>query len=541
MSRRSSRYEKREYDRYEEDSVASHDSRDHDARDHDAISVRSRRSQDFSNSRRSQEYSNTRGQDYSSNNRSLARVQPQYSQSLVKKRLVVYCDGTWVNANSVAHHGKIEPPSNVSRFTRAVRSSTTSGIPQIVYYQAGIGSIGGDANKIIGGAIGEGIGENVREAYSFIANNYNVGDEIFLLGFSRGAFTARSVGGLIASIGVLTKAGLSAFPVIYKDFQHRFERGYQSPAPDLPFPNKPPARSPEYGAELEHRHLTTLNVRIKAIGVWDTVGSLGVPRVQWLGNFGKRANTEASEYKFYDTGLSECVDNAFQALALDEQRANFQPAVWEKRSNTRTNLIQVWFPGVHANVGGGYNDQELANISLAWMMAMMDPLLELNQEYILTEEKNNAAYYDSKGTTPRPWSFGKIYASDSGAFKAAGKVTRTPGDYFRLEPETGAETRKPLKNTNEYVHSSVRARFVMEGPGRGGKGIYTPPALKGWHLDAQEGLDLPTPWYWEREGEGRERIILPEAPLRRIERMLLETSPQVGDVVDEPPAPKKRR
>ena len=426
--------------------------------------------------------------------------------------------------------------------TRAIRSSTSAGMPQIVYYQAGIGSMGEVANKAIGGATGHGIGENVREAYSFIANNYNVGDEIFLIGFSRGAFTARSVGGLIAAIGVLTKAGLSMFPVIYKDFQHRHDRNYVSPARDIPFPRKPSARSPAYPEELERRRLTTTGIRIKAIGVWDTVGSLGVPRVEWLGKFGKKGNMEVSEYKFYDTTLDRCVDNAFQALALDEQRASFQPAVWEKRDNDRTNLIQVWFPGVHANVGGGYNDQELANISLAWMMAMLDPLLELNTEYIITEEKSNATYYENKGAPARPWSFGKIYASDSGAFKAAGKINRTPGDYYRLDPETGEETRKPLRGTNEYVHSSVRARFVMEGPGKGGRGIYTPPALKGWHLDAQAGLDLPTPWYWEREGESKgERIILPEAPLRRTERMLLETSPEVADAIDEPPSPKKRR
>ena len=400
--------------------------------------------------------------------------------------------------------------------------------------------MGNVANKVIGGAIGEGIGENIREAYAFIANNYNTGDEIFLIGFSRGAFTARSVGGLIASFGVLTKAGLSSFPIIYEDFRHRYDRQYRSPAKDLPFPRKPSARSSEYGRELERRYLTTLGVRIKAIGVWDTVGSLGVPRVEWLGKIGKRGQTEMSDYKFYDTQLDPCVENAFQALALDEQRASFEPALWEKRHNDVTNLIQVWFPGVHANVGGGYNDQELANITLAWMMAMLDPLLELNLNYIITEEKENAEYYNKKGNSPRPWSFGKIYQSDTGAFKAAGKVSRTPGDYFRLDPETGEQTRKPLRNTNEYIHSAVRSRFVMEGPGKGNRGIYTPPALKGWHLDADTGIDgLPTPWFWEKEGQ--DRIILPEAPLRRVERMLLDQSPDVAAYIEELPSPKKRR
>lgn len=395
-------------------------------------------------------------------------------------------------------------------------------------------------NKVIGGATGEGLAENVREAYSFIANNYNLGDEIFLIGFSRGAFTARSVGGLIGNFGVLTKAGLASFPIIYKDFSHRHERGYRSPMRDVPFPNKPSARSPEYGRELERRKLTTLGVRIKAIGVFDTVGSLGVPRVEWLGRFGKKTQTDMSEYKFYDTTLDECVDNAFQALALDERRTSFQPAVWEKRNNRVTNLIQVWFPGAHTNVGGGYNDQELANITLAWMMAMLAPLLDIRLEYIIDEEKANADYYDHKGKSPAPWSFGKIYNSDSGAFKAAGKVVRTPGDYYRLDPRTGEETNKPLRDTNEYIHSAVRSRFVMEGPGLEGKGIYTPPALKGWHLDSEPNIGgLPTPWFWKREGP--DQIILPEAPLRTVEKMLLKQSPDVDGFIHEQPLPKKRK
>lgn len=108
--------------------------------------------------------------------------------------------------------GKLVPPSNVTRLTRAIRSTSSEGISQIVYYQSGVGSTGTLGNKVFGGGLGLGVAENVREAYAFIANNYAVGDEIFLLGFSRGAFTARSIGGLIGAIGVLTRKGMEAFP-----------------------------------------------------------------------------------------------------------------------------------------------------------------------------------------------------------------------------------------------------------------------------------------------------------------------------------------
>ena len=108
------------------------------------------------------------------------------------------------------------PPSNVTRITRAIRHLSSDGISQIVYYAAGIGSTGTFGNKVLGGGLGAGLADYVREAYGFLANNYANGDEIFLIGFSRGAFTARSVAGLIGDLGVLTKAGLASFAIVYK-------------------------------------------------------------------------------------------------------------------------------------------------------------------------------------------------------------------------------------------------------------------------------------------------------------------------------------
>jgi hypothetical protein len=107
-------------------------------------------------------------------------------------------------------------------------------------------------------------------------------------------------------------------------------------------------------------------IRIQAVAVWDTVGSLGIPNITLLAKLGLPHSTK--EYKFYDTKLSGCIKHAFQALALDEHRRPFSPAVWERNNSDKslTDLRQVWFPGSHANVGGGWPDQEVANISLAW-------------------------------------------------------------------------------------------------------------------------------------------------------------------------------
>ena len=107
-------------------------------------------------------------------------------------------------------------------------------------------------------------------------------------------------------------------------------------------------------------------IGVQAVAVWDTVGSLGIPNISWLAKLGLPHSTK--EYKFYDTNLSGNIKHAFQALALNEHRASFMPAVWERNNMQKTtiDLRQVWFPGSHSNIGGGYDDQEIANITLAW-------------------------------------------------------------------------------------------------------------------------------------------------------------------------------
>ncbi len=113
-------------------------------------------------------------------------------------------------------------------------------------------------------------------------------------------------------------------------------------------------------------------IRVQAVAVWDTVGSLGIPTISWLAKLGFPHSTK--EYKFYDTDISGYIKHAFQCLALDEHRAPFQAAVWERAniSKSRVDLRQVWVPGAHANAGGGYDDQEIANIALAWFVLPCD-------------------------------------------------------------------------------------------------------------------------------------------------------------------------
>jgi hypothetical protein len=163
-------------------------------------------------------------------------------------------------------NGKRQIESNVTRIARAIKPESDDGVQQVVYYHKGI-AVGGNAvdryvhgRRLVSffarltrpGAIGEGLNENVREAYSFLSNNYAAGDEIYLIGFSRGAFTARTVAGIMDVVGLLTKRGLSYLGEIFNDVLHLHDRGYRSRFPDVPFRDKPSAADPRYAQEL-HR------------------------------------------------------------------------------------------------------------------------------------------------------------------------------------------------------------------------------------------------------------------------------------------------
>ncbi len=136
----------------------------------------------------------------------------------------------------------------MTRICRAILPENEKGTQQVIFYQAGVGTENNWFDHVIGGGTGAGLSENIREAYSFVANNYQDGDEIILLGFSRGAFTARSIAGLIASIGLLTKRGLVHFYDIFKDWENQIKPGYVT---KFASPNKVGVNDPAYTKELE--------------------------------------------------------------------------------------------------------------------------------------------------------------------------------------------------------------------------------------------------------------------------------------------------
>lgn len=279
------------------------------------------------------------------------------------KRIVSCSDGTW-NKPAVKSGGRYVR-TNVQKLFEAIANKDVKGIYQTKYYDEGIGAEGTALSKILDGATGRGIDENILDVYKFIIWNYEPGDEIYLFGFSRGAYTARSVAGLLRSCGIIKENNLELIDEAYRIYRMR---GSDKAHPDG-------SLATEFRNKNSYDDFT-----IKFIGVWDTVGSLGIP-IRFF-QFNKR------KYQFHDTTLSSIVEHAYHALAIDERRSNFAPTLWQQsdkvKNGERTQVLeQVWFPGVHSNVGGGYPDEGLSDIALQWMVEKaQNAELAFKKEYL---------------------------------------------------------------------------------------------------------------------------------------------------------------
>ncbi|MGE0698348.1 MAG: DUF2235 domain-containing protein [Hyphomicrobiaceae bacterium] len=286
----------------------------------------------------------------------------------MSKRFVVCFDGTWnmprederfearlrVIANRAlgwltGPDGLFAKDTNVEKISKAIASTGSDGLTQMVYYDRGVGTNWYDA--LAGGVAGIGLSRNIRQGYHYLARNYDEGDEIFIFGFSRGAYTARSLAGMISRCGLLPKREVSHIEadrnpalletyLVYRGRGTYLDRGV---------------------AQGLLKSLGARDAPIKMLGVWDTVGALGIP-VPQLDDFNKAL------YEFHDTELSDKVYNAFHALAVDEHRQPFAPTLWDAEIKPWQRMEQRWFIGSHCDVGGGNPSSLLSNITLKWMM-----------------------------------------------------------------------------------------------------------------------------------------------------------------------------
>lgn len=250
------------------------------------------------------------------------------------KRIVFCADGTWqAPLNN----------TNVYRMYKALEVSSD----QITFYDDGVGADATGLNRILDGAFGQGLLDKIQDGYTKIAHVYEAGDQVFLIGFSRGAYTARSLAGMIATCGLPT--GSFTDSCVAQAFT-----AYRNPT--------------QCAAILAGLGACNLQqAAIQMVGVWDTVGSLGIPAI-----FG---GVDDKNYSFLDTTLHPCVKNAYQCLALDEKRMQFPATIWDGPPAAGQTMEQVWFSGCHGDVGGGTlvggpvdAGTRLCDITMAWMM-----------------------------------------------------------------------------------------------------------------------------------------------------------------------------
>lgn len=341
------------------------------------------------------------------------------------KRLVICADGTWKSDDEAAFGAS----TNIVRIRNGIPERASDDVPQKVHYVKGVGADPNMVERLLGG-LGKGLSANVLDAYRFVAQQYEPGDELYMFGFSRGAFTVRSLAGLVRNCGIVRDG--ATLPK--EELQKRINRAY-----DLYRDRAEDAR-PSGSRAIAFRRENSHDATIKCLGVFDTVGSLGIPTQGPVGILLRR------RYGFHDVRLSRIVENAFHALAIDELRKPFAPTLWEVRdsellSDEAQHVEQRWFAGVHSNVGGGYDDRELSNLTLGWMIERVEARtgLEFSREL-----KEAAASCDCGG---------KLYDSYTGWYKRLGRNVR-PIAQARTDDKTGE-----LTHTFEAVDDSAAERY----------------------------------------------------------------------------------
>jgi Uncharacterized alpha/beta hydrolase domain (DUF2235) len=284
------------------------------------------------------------------------------------KRIVICYDGTW---NALT---KPDEVTNVVRVAQAVKPVSSDDIPQVVYYNAGVGS-GGPIDRFLGGVFGAGLRDNVERGLAFLSLNWEApadeesADEIYIFGFSRGAYTARALAGVIYAIGGIPKqASFDQLERIWNHYrmskeQREADKGFDKLIWKMPKDGKPPI--------------------IKCVAVWDTVGAYGIPAGFGLSSLAR--NLTAWTRGFHDNEIGPHIEYGLHAMAIDERRRAFTATAWvNKPGENRQNVEQVWFAGAHANVGGGYKQSGLSDHALIWMIARTRELtgLEFDPVYI---------------------------------------------------------------------------------------------------------------------------------------------------------------
>jgi uncharacterized protein (DUF2235 family) len=303
------------------------------------------------------------------------------------KRIVVLIDGTW-NREGTTNDTNVAKLDSADRAPerRFIKAEATGGITQKVHYHDGVGTEGDAFKRLLGGAIGCGLKQIILDCYGFIVDDYDPGDEIYLFGFSRGSYAARALAGLIGASGIARRRAPEMFEAAWQHYRVKPSARAQ-PHTGSSTDQKAVANY----ASIATRHSFHESRAIACIGVWDTVGSYGIPA--GIGFAALARYYALITLGFHDTSFGNNVAVGLHALALDEHRRAFVPTFWTSAKGQRPNghVEQTWFAGAHCNVGGGYPDSGLSDQALIWMIARVQALtgLEFNIEPISAAARPN--------------------------------------------------------------------------------------------------------------------------------------------------------
>jgi uncharacterized protein (DUF2235 family) len=303
-------------------------------------------------------------------------------ERLMAKHIIFCADGTWNTVNPDAEtppqdatnvfklfnllQGSVIP-STVKRedsdIVEIEKAKTTGAVLQVAKYINGVGNSQSKIKRLFGGGFGAGLVQRIVRGYTFISRNYEPGDKIVIVGFSRGAYTARALAGMIASQGLLSQHFNRGSVDAYKrgtQAWYRYRKSVKA---------KGESWLPDFATAILNLDVWDfisddltdadfIPVDIEAVAVWDTVGSMGIPK------YDVDDNQMIDTFRFADVQLSPKVKHGLHAIALDEQRILFSPTLWEAAPNVK----QMVFPGGHSDVGGGYKEKGLSDAALVWIL-----------------------------------------------------------------------------------------------------------------------------------------------------------------------------
>jgi len=372
------------------------------------------------------------------------------------KRIAVLIDGTWNKEGSGAdtNVAKLDSARKIQAF---IKATAADGTLQHVHYHDGVGTEGDLIQKLLGGFIGLGLKKIIQDVYEFIVADYAAGDELYIVGFSRGAYAARALAGLIGASGIQRKLDANVFEVAWQHYRV---------APAV-------RKQPQTAGSSDRKTLADYNMlatkqsfhdtrTITCVGVWDTVGSYGIPAGIGLAALARYFTL--AMLGFHDTSFGDHVKVGLHAIAVDEHRRPFVPTFWTilKGEKPKGHVEQTWFAGAHSNVGGGYSDSGLSDEALIWMIARVQALtgLEFDVQAVKSNTKPNigGVVVDSA----QGWPIDHMFPH----YRAILSPIAIHHGYFSNSEDPTEE------HINERVHWSVIAKRAGTAANR-----YSPPNL----------------------------------------------------------------